>query len=97
MPIPAIGLLYYNRLANQPPKVNGVLQTNGQNGPAELLYMIVSMGSPEAMEQFNSSEIGDTDNNGYPEFLDGWGRPIFFLRWAPGFSTWIRDLMLLET
>ena len=53
---------------------------------AEMLYMIVSMGSPEAMEQFNQSEIGDTDGNGWPEFLDGWGRPIFFLRWAPGFS-----------
>ena len=48
--------------------------------------MIVSMGSPEAMEQFSASEIGDTDGNGYPEFLDGWGRPIWFLRWAPGFS-----------
>ena len=47
--------------------------------------MIVSMGSPEAMEQFSQSEIGDTDHNGYPEFLDGWGKPIFFLRWAPGF------------
>ncbi len=56
------------------------------NGAAELLYMIVSMGSPEAMEQFNQSEIGDTNGNGYPEFLDGWGRPIFFLRWAPGFT-----------
>ena len=49
--------------------------------------MIVSMGSPEAMEQFSQSEIGDTDHNGYPEFLDGWGRPIFFLRWAPGFCS----------
>ena len=48
--------------------------------------MIVSMGTPEAMEQFNASEIGDTNQNGYPEFLDGWGQPIFFLRWAPGFS-----------
>ena len=48
--------------------------------------MIVSPGSPEAMEQFNPSEIGDTDQNGLPEFLDGWGRPIRFLRWAPGCS-----------
>ena len=38
------------------------------------------------MEQFSPSEIGDTDKNGWPEFLDGWGRPIFFLRWAPGCS-----------
>jgi len=54
---------------------------------AAMLYMIVSLGSPEAMEQFQQSEIGDTDNDGMPEFLDGWGRPIFFLRWAPGFSS----------
>ena len=49
--------------------------------------MIVSIGSPEAMEQFNQSEIGDVDGNGLPEFLDGWGRPIAFLRWAPRFSS----------
>ncbi len=83
---PALSQLYLNRLTNNPPMVNGVIQTNGQNGGAELLYMIVSMGSPGAMEQFSQSEIGDTDHNGYPEFLDGWGRPIFFLRWAPGCS-----------
>jgi prepilin-type N-terminal cleavage/methylation domain-containing protein len=81
--IPALPMLYYRRLAKSPPSAgNGV-----QNGAAELLYMIVSMGDPEAMEQFNSSEIGDTNSNGYQEFLDGWGRPIFFLRWAPGFSS----------
>jgi prepilin-type N-terminal cleavage/methylation domain-containing protein len=51
---------------------------------AECLYMIVSLGSPEAMEQFHPSEIGDVDNDGLPEFLDGWGHPIMFLRWAPG-------------
>jgi len=52
---------------------------------AECLYMIVSMGSPEAMEQFSQSEIGDVDGDGMPEFLDGWGHPIMFLRCAPGF------------
>jgi len=53
---------------------------------AAMLYMVVALGSPEAMEQFSPSEIGDTDNDGMLEFLDGWGRPIFWLRWAPGFS-----------
>jgi hypothetical protein len=60
---------------------------DGTNGPAEMLYRLVSIGSPEAMEQFNQSEIGDADKDGCPEFIDGWGRPIFFLRWAPGFSS----------
>jgi prepilin-type N-terminal cleavage/methylation domain-containing protein len=78
VPRPAISLLYYNRVTAFP--------RNGLNAPAEYLYMIVSMGSPEDMQQFSTSEIADTDHNGYPEFVDGWGRPIFFLRWAPGFS-----------
>jgi prepilin-type N-terminal cleavage/methylation domain-containing protein len=88
VPIPALGRLYHNRFTSNMP-------TGGSNGAAELLYMIVSMGSPEAMEQFNQSEIGDTDHNGYPEFLDGWGRPIFFLRWAPGFTPY-SDIQLKD-
>jgi hypothetical protein len=46
--------------------------------------MIVSMGNPEAMEQFHQSEIGMV--GGKPCFVDGWGRPIMWLRWAPGYS-----------
>lgn len=59
-----------------------------ENGSAESLYMIVSQGGvePDQMEQFRSDEIGDTDNDGAPEFLDGWSRPIGFIRWAGGFS-----------
>ena len=26
------------------------------------------------------------DSNGWPYFIDGWGRPIAWLRWAPGCS-----------
>jgi hypothetical protein len=80
VPVPALALLYYNRLTSPGPS------NADTNIPAALLYMIVSMGSPEAMEQFGPSEIGDPDHDGYPKFLDGWGQPIFFLRWAPGFS-----------
>jgi hypothetical protein len=55
---------------------------------AECLYLIVSRGGiePDLMEQFRSDEIGDTDGNGAPEFLDGWGNPIRFIRWAPAFA-----------
>jgi prepilin-type N-terminal cleavage/methylation domain-containing protein len=28
--------------------------------------------------------IGDTDGDGLPEFLDGWGNPLFFVRFATG-------------
>jgi prepilin-type N-terminal cleavage/methylation domain-containing protein len=55
-------------------------------GPAELLYMIVEFGSDEDRAQFNDLDIGDVDQDGLPEFLDGWRQPIMFLRWAPGFS-----------
>ncbi len=59
----------------------------GQNSDAECLYMIVSMGVPEGLANFSQDEIGDTDKDGLPEFLDGWGKPIRFLRWAPGFTS----------
>ncbi len=51
--------------------------------PAECLYMIVSNSS--GMEHFSESEIGDYDQDGFPEFIDAWGKPIMFLRWAPQF------------
>lgn len=51
---------------------------------AQCLYLVVSVGSPEAMEQFSQSEIGTT-SDGHPVFVDGWGTPICWLRWAPGF------------
>lgn len=55
--------------------------------PGECLYMIVTLaGGEDARQQFSDDEIADTDGNGLPEFIDGWGRPIFWLRWAPGFN-----------
>ena len=58
-----------------------------KNAPADCLYLIVTLaGGEDARAQFAPDEVGDTDGNGLPEFIDGWGRPIFFLRWAPGFN-----------
>jgi type II secretory pathway pseudopilin PulG len=56
------------------------------NGPAEMLFLIIANLNPEALENFQGSEIGDTNNNGAREFLDAWGNPIYFLRFAPGFT-----------
>jgi prepilin-type N-terminal cleavage/methylation domain-containing protein len=63
--------------------------TSAPNTSAECLHMIVSRGGidPDLMEQFRSDEIGDVDNDGLPEFLDGWSKAIIFLRWAPGFTS----------
>jgi len=57
-------------------------------GNAECLYLITSMSgfAADAMEQFRSDEISDTDKDKAPEFIDAWQRPIRFIRWAPGFS-----------
>jgi len=44
-------------------------------------------GDTTGLEFFDESELGDTDNDGMPELLDAWGRPIYFLRWAPGYTS----------
>jgi hypothetical protein len=68
-------------------RLNAASGPVGPNAPAECLYMIVTLaGGEDARSQFTPDEVGDTDGNGLPEFIDGWGRPIFFLRWAPGFN-----------
>jgi len=55
---------------------------------AECLYMIITQSGlfPDFLESITSDRIGDIDDDGANEFLDGWRQPIEFLRWAPGFS-----------
>jgi prepilin-type N-terminal cleavage/methylation domain-containing protein len=53
---------------------------------AECLYLIVTA-DPEARDLFHPDEIGDVDGDGVPEFIDAWGMPIKFLRWAPALRT----------
>ena len=50
---------------------------------AEMLYMVV-MSDPENRQLFADDEIADVDRDGWPEFIDGWGMPIYWLRCAPG-------------
>ena len=59
---------------------------HGTASPAELLFLIIQNLNPEALEAFHGSEVADTDGNGLLEFVDAWGKPIRFLRWAPAFS-----------
>ncbi len=58
-----------------------------QNQGAECLYMIImnTTADGEARTLFSEQNIGDTDGDGAFEFLDGWGRPIDFIRWPAGF------------
>lgn len=71
-------------------RIPGRPPLNFENQQAELLYAIVALtqynGGP-ALEHFRPTEIGDTDGDGYPEFLDAWGRPIRWLRWPAGFPS----------
>ena len=50
---------------------------------AELLYQVVMNGDPDTRASFSQREIGDVDGNGLNEFIDGWGNPICWMRWAP--------------
>ena len=54
------------------------------------MVITIACGDGEARTLFHESNIGDTDGDGAPEFLDGWGHPINFLRWAPGFDSEIQ-------
>jgi type II secretory pathway pseudopilin PulG len=59
---------------------------------AECLYLVITLacGEGEARSQFGEDSIGDTDGDGAYEFLDGWGHPINFLRWASGFDSQVQ-------
>jgi prepilin-type N-terminal cleavage/methylation domain-containing protein len=61
---------------------------NPDHQQAKCFYLWVMTSIPEARGMFNSSEIADVDNDGWKVFVDGWGHPIGFLRWAPGATAW---------
>jgi prepilin-type N-terminal cleavage/methylation domain-containing protein len=77
----------YFAIAKSPNRPTAEVLTDNQG--AECLYMVIMLatGDGEARTLFAESNIGDTDGDGAPEFLDGWGHPINFLRWAPGFES----------
>ena len=63
---------------------------------AELLYLVVTNGDPEARAGFSDRDVADTDGNGLLEFVDGWGRPICWMRWAPGLKSSDRQPQIPE-
>ena len=64
------------------------LGASTDNESAECLYQIAvrSGVNADASESFRGDEVGNIDGDSAPEFIDAWGKPIIFLRWAPGFS-----------
>ncbi len=95
---PALSAAFLRRFRSLYGRINSI--TNQQNTlaqilsnqSAECLYMVVTMacGDGEARTQFNERDIGDTDGDGAPEFIDAWGHPICFYRWAPGFDSLVQ-------
>jgi len=61
---------------------------------AECLAMLITRGgfAPDAVELFRNDEMGDIDGDGAPEFWDGWGNPIGFIRWPAGFASPVQVL-----
>ena len=84
---PALNLAYRRQVQARAQGGNFAGWTEANQG-SECLYMILSRiqeGDTNGLEFVREAEIGDVDNDGMPEILDGWGKPIAFLRWAPGF------------
>jgi len=71
----------YQQLPSQP--------TLSSAESAECLYLVIinATGDGEARTLFSKQDIGDTDEDGAPEFIDGWGNPIGWMRWAPGVTS----------
>lgn len=66
----------------------GTMPVADQFSDAECLWLSVIRGGyadPAIVGNFREDEFGDKDGDGQREFIDGWGNPIRFLRWAPGF------------
>ena len=64
---------------------------------AKCLYLWVMTAIPEAKTMFSGSEIADVDGDGWKMFIDGWGNPIGFLRWAPGATRRWSDIQIDDT
>lgn len=95
---PAITRTYQRRFQSLKDNVDSGAELDGQivrqNQGAECLYMIIMLATAdgEARTLFSEQDIGDTDGDGAPEFLDGWGNPIRFIRWPAGFVSALQPL-----
>ncbi|MDC0936217.1 prepilin-type N-terminal cleavage/methylation domain-containing protein [Pirellulales bacterium] len=88
---PALTRLYqrrYDALLDRVNRGDNTAEALSDNQHAECLYLTVmhATGDGEARTHFGEQDIGDVDGDGAPEFLDGWGNPIHFIRWPAGFA-----------
>ncbi|MGL6227453.1 MAG: type II secretion system protein [Thermoguttaceae bacterium] len=75
-------LVYFNAYtqasAKDPTRVNADVS-------AKLLYLILMNGTPKLRGAFSDNWVRE-DTDGLKYFVDSWGNPICFLRWAPALS-----------
>ncbi|QGJ71128.1 Hypothetical protein PBC10988_28310 [Planctomycetales bacterium 10988] len=66
-----------------------------ENMSGEMLYLMLTSGNQRRSGRsgLESLTIGDTDGDGMPEFLDGWGRPFVFFRWPAGFVSDLQPIV----
>ena len=79
--LPALQRVYQAKHKANPPNA-------ADHQQAKCLYMWVMTSIPDAATMFTSAEVDDVDGDGWKCFIDGWGKPIGFLRWAPGATAW---------
>lgn len=83
---------WYTAPGNMPARFSAYWRRTSPNWTAEhqgaeCLYLILATtfsGGVAAIEAIPSANIADTDGDGVPEILDGWGRPLGFIRWPVG-------------
>jgi prepilin-type N-terminal cleavage/methylation domain-containing protein len=56
---------------------------------AEVLYFVLTKSSipgydSPGADAFSTTDVVDSNNNGFPEFTDGWQQPLRFYRWPTG-------------
>jgi hypothetical protein len=67
--------------------VKNRLQNHKHNtARSEMLYALLvessgPWGATFSRDDFTDKEVQDTDGDGLPEFVDGWGQPLQFFRW----------------
>jgi prepilin-type N-terminal cleavage/methylation domain-containing protein len=91
LPQPSLQHLYQTKYnANKP-------GASSDHQQAKCLYLWVTTSIPEAKTMFSTKEVApNLDGDNWPMFIDGWGNPIGFLRWAPGATTW-SDVQIDDT
>ena len=72
--------------------INRLKSHQHKTARSEMLYALLvessgPLGNVLTRDNFTDREIGDTDNDGLPEFLDAWGEPLQFYHWPTFFRS----------